>query len=826
MADDVKIVGLNGVPPWATEDTLSSIEAILKRMLGTNVSLKGGKNGLDPASLDELSKQIKALNKANKKYNHGLDETNKYVARGVEWHRKYGSAQALAVAAMVAVTKTFDIMKDTMVSNVNTFDKLYASGAVIADANYSNADSFRSLGEIAWVGGLRIEKMADVMQKSTGANAVGMYKFAKALGISQKSMTELGFNSSEAAIAMAAYLDSVMGTGSIQKMTDAEIAAGTADFSKRLTKLSIATGTARDKLLQQTAALNSSIEANAVAAEYGGAAAEKMSMFAASFADPAIGDAFMKMMSSKISILNGTVQNFTKSGLGNLGIKLGNFSKSLIGLDPEEARRKTSEFVKGLGDLGPVISQQKWMAEAGVEGAEENLKFLIGLRKEQERLKDPGKVNADMKAAAASAAIATEWEKILTSVQRIFAPSVGLLQLIGAGLSTVADIVEGVVNFFGKFDDTTATATGKLGYEIQGATSIIVGLTAGLVTLYGVVKSLSTVMTIMRGGMSAVAETAFGTSGRPERPGRGKGSGKAGKAAGAGKVSGPGIGAKLGGFLGDIGGGLGKFLASVGTGAGVVISSVLRGLAAGVAAFANPAVLVGSAILSASIAVLSLGLGAAAFVLGKTMPTLADGFKSFDAIDGENLKTVGVGVAALAAGLGLFGAGSVIASAGGVMSGLIDAVGGLFGVNSPIERLREFSTMGPGLEKAGSGMQALANGMAQFAAVDDKLLRSNAESLAKIHGDGGGALSKIGSWFKTPKGTDVGQATSQEPPSIVAKTSMSTKSVGGGVEQPPAESDINSLLAQQIALISVLITKTESALSVSKEILRYTKLQT
>ena len=187
---------------------------------------------------------------------------------------------------------------------------------------------------------------------------------------------------------------------------------------------------------------------------------------------------------------------------------------------------------------------------------------------------------------------------------------------------------------------------------------------------------------------------------------------------------------------------------------------------------------------------------------------------------------MGVGVAALAAGLGLFGAGSAIASAGGVMSGLIDAVGGLFGVDSPIERLREFSTMGPGLEKAGSGMQALASGMAQFAAVDDKLLRSNAESLAKIHGDGGGALSKIGSWFKTPKGTDVGQATSQEPPSIVAKTSMSTKSVGGGVEQPPAESDINSLLAQQIALISVLITKTESSLSVSKEILRYTKLQT
>ena len=110
MADDVKIVGLNGVPPWATEDTLSSIEAILKRMLGTNVSLKGGKGGLDPASLDALSKRIKELNKANKKYNHGLDETNRYVARGVEWYRKYGSAQALAVTAMVAVTKTFDIM--------------------------------------------------------------------------------------------------------------------------------------------------------------------------------------------------------------------------------------------------------------------------------------------------------------------------------------------------------------------------------------------------------------------------------------------------------------------------------------------------------------------------------------------------------------------------------------------------------------------------------------------------------------------------------------------------------------------------------------------
>ena len=34
MADDVIITGLNGVPAWATEDTLTKIHDVLKKTLG------------------------------------------------------------------------------------------------------------------------------------------------------------------------------------------------------------------------------------------------------------------------------------------------------------------------------------------------------------------------------------------------------------------------------------------------------------------------------------------------------------------------------------------------------------------------------------------------------------------------------------------------------------------------------------------------------------------------------------------------------------------------------------------------------------------------
>ena len=65
MADDVIITGLNGVPAWATEDTLTKIHEVLKKTLGIQKSAAtpgSGTKSLDD-SLGDISKAISGYNK-------------------------------------------------------------------------------------------------------------------------------------------------------------------------------------------------------------------------------------------------------------------------------------------------------------------------------------------------------------------------------------------------------------------------------------------------------------------------------------------------------------------------------------------------------------------------------------------------------------------------------------------------------------------------------------------------------------------------------------------------------------------------------------------
>lgn len=745
MADDVIITGLNGVPAWATEDTLTRIHDVLKKTLGIQKAAStqgGGAKSLDD-SLDDIAKAMAAHNKKLRESNELTEQDLIYKRRAEAINEKFGSAQALLATTLAASVKVFDAMKASMINNVQTFDKMNSAGVLAAGTINGQDDVFKNLGNMAMLASLRAEKLADVLTKYTGANAVGSIKFAKALNTAQPGLMALGFNSEAAAEVMGAYLDTVAGTRDIQELSGVEIAAGTERFAKNMTRISLALGVSREKLMQQTAAINSSVEANAVAAEYGDEAAEKMSMFAASFKDPAIGDAFVKMVASKMPVLNSTFQSFAKSGLGGLGMQITNFYKSLIGLDPLEAQKRSREFLKTLGDLDPIINRQKFLAEAGVEGADETLKMLIGLRQQQTLDKKMGEEDfqQQQRAAAASAKIATQWESIKASLQKIFAPSATLLEFLGTGLEHLAKVVESTANFFGKVDKEVKQFLGNYGVVLEDATASLITLVAAIGGLIGAVKTLKYLFQMWKTA-GAVKDAIVG--------GKAAGNVAGTVAGGAGATVGK-AGAGLGGILGGLGKGLGELLKGVGAGGGKLIEGLLTGISKGVSAFASPKFVLGSAMLSAGIAVLSLGLGAAAFVMGKTLPILSEGLRSFSDIDGSNLIDVGKGLIGLSAGLALFGVGGIVAGAGTVMSSIIESVGGLFGAKSPLEKIKEFASIGPELSLAGSGMASLADGLNNFASVDNSALKSNVDSINKLRDSGG-----ITAMFKTLGTGDLG----------------------------------------------------------------------
>jgi hypothetical protein len=89
--------------------------------------------------------------------------------------------------------------------------------------------------------------------------------------------------------------------------------------------------------------------------------------------------------------------------------------------------------------------------------------------------------------------------------------------------------------------------------------------------------------------------------------------------------------------------------------------------------------------------IIGAGIAGAAWIMGKALPTFAEGLSSFNTINGGNLIKVGAGIGALGLGMAAFAAGGVAASVGGLIGGLADGITSFFGGKTPIDKLVEFS---------------------------------------------------------------------------------------------------------------------------------------
>lgn len=155
--------------------------------------------------------------------------------------------------------------------------------------------------------------------------------------------------------------------------------------------------------------------------------------------------------------------------------------------------------------------------------------------------------------------------------------------------------------------------------------------------------------------------------------------------------------------LGDAISNIGKGL---GAGIGALIEGALKGLAAGLEAMANPAILVGAGILAGSILVIGGAIAGATWMLGAALPTMAEGLKAFDGLDGMNLIKVGGGMAAIGVGLAAMGAGEVVGALGGLASGLINFFSGK---EDPITRLKRFGELSDPLSTAGDALSKFSS---------------------------------------------------------------------------------------------------------------------
>lgn len=217
--------------------------------------------------------------------------------------------------------------------------------------------------------------------------------------------------------------------------------------------------------------------------------------------------------------------------------------------------------------------------------------------------------------------------------------------------------------------------------------------------------------------------------------------------------------------------GLGSGISSLGKGIGLAIGSVftgiMEGIANGIAAFGKGAVLKGVVVLGLMTAVLwgvgavlktfekldwetitkglgslaiigvigglagmaagpiALGAGALAlmggslYLIGEAMSVMGTGLKDFvdglerlGNIDGDKLNNVADSLKGMGLALAAFGAGEAAAGLGNLVSRFLT-----IGSDSPVEQLIKIGTVGPGVEQAAKGLDALSDTMVKFSQV-------------------------------------------------------------------------------------------------------------
>jgi hypothetical protein len=280
------------------------------------------------------------------------------------------------------------------------------------------------------------------------------------------------------------------------------------------------------------------------------------------------------------------------------------------------------------------------------------------------------------------------WEKTKAYIVDVLVPK--LKEFYNAFFGEGGGFIKGIKALFGD--------KGGIGGIVLG-----IGSAAALFAAFKFAKLIKAVKGLL-GGVGGFAKKLTGIGGK----------GAAGKKPAFTSIMGKGAGAAKGGAGGAVakgGGGAskaGKGIANIGKGIGKGLGGILKGIAGGFMAFANPAVALGAAAFALAIVAVGGAVAGAAYLLGKAMPSLSSGFKSFEELDGVKLMEVGKGIGAIGLGLAAFGAGKAIEGVGG----LVGSIGGFFGGKdklTPLEQLKIFSETPINAVQATSNANALVS---------------------------------------------------------------------------------------------------------------------
>lgn len=741
MAEEVQIsnVGGDGVASEVTLQRLvTSIEAMAKKMGIDSKSQAAKLQKLYNQEVDKSSKATKEQTGATQEQTtatkSATQETNKFArslggAVGKGLGALYQSSIGLTKAfwnnntsiegfasQLPILGRTLGFLGGVADESIDSFRSLSASGASfggsITDMRNAAASMGISLGEMNQLFTTNASALA-VLGGTVNDGAVRfqrMNKNIKATG-DFRSLMEMGFSVQEVNEGMADYIELQSRMGRLQGRSTAELADGSANYLRQIDLLARVTGKTREQAqaaLDQQAAdsvartlLNQfdegSDEYNNLSAslalldEVGGGTAEALKGMLTENLTPAAGR-FMAMLGDSGDTVHAAMMEVGRGA--NPQVMLDAFAT---------AGGKLEEFAGA--DAAGRVAIIRQLREAGdpmadyLDGASQLLRMSNTSYAEAQEQQSAQQAAQD-EATATLLAFEETQRNVSAAMHKAFIES-GILDLFAAGLEAVAPLLTGFANSLSGFAETLGSdgwVSALTGLLMDGLSALwdnagVVGaLVAGIGVLFAskaaagaLTRSLGARISGMFGGGS---ESSTGSSPR-SRANAGRGTGNA---------------------IGNIGSGIGKGL-----------GGILKGLAGGIMAFANPAVALGAAGLAASIVLIGGAIAGATWMVGKSLPTMAEGLKSFEELDGAALIDAGKGMGAVALGMAAFGAGSAVAGLGNLVGSVTNGIAGLFGAEDPLEKIKKFQEYNfdaARIENNSSAIVSYSRGMAALGAAE------------------------------------------------------------------------------------------------------------
>ena len=737
-----------------TESDLDDATIDLKRVLGQTASSITRLAGSDSASLfSGLGSELHNMAYTVGRSNAGLGKMLGTVGLATEifgmiWQR--GSALSHALQDMYdngltfsgGMTEITDAVKDTGLNMEQLTKTLTRHGQVVTT-----------------MGIKRTMQLSKEFAKLTN-NGVN-------LGMSMEQSNDL----------MLSYADQQRQLGRLDKLSTEQLAKETRDYGEQLNGLSQATGKSRAEIEAQIKKQKSQPNVAAFLRKLGPAQQAAMSQF--NLAGDSAGD-FQKAM----AILNGP------GGIGALASAMPEFFQTfnrLPGgfdkLNQFAAQIKAGDaqgVAKGLSDLIPDLEKtgDQLVELGGTKNQEIGAKLLefrdniLAASNAAKKLTEP--LSAEAQAALEANNQITKARNSLNAnldliSGKITVLAAGPITWLIEGFTTLDHWVRSVIGLGS--DQTDHKTSGEtspghgMAYKASG------GIVAALLSTVVITKVVGMVIKTLRSsaGLLKGLMNVGGLMKLPAVPGLNKlenlaGGGKGGGIAGSLTNMGSSISSAISTFgnmvkgavdgaldtIGKASGTLSKVIVdlstAIGSGVGKLFEGLLKGLAGGLAAFGNPQILAGAAILSATILLIGAAVAGATWLMGAALPKFAEGMKSFETLDGDKLNKAGEGMIKIGLGLVALGVGEVASAWGAVASGIAS----LFAVD-PITKLKSFGEVSEPLGQAGIAMERFSKTYpASMTAInnakfDDKAMTSLDKLKTLFEKEG--VLTRVGNWL-------------------------------------------------------------------------------